>query len=94
MYTCLEKTGFFDITRYDKNRSDSFIIVDATLAMGAVFSGRNIVPDHMGIAPGFIYLPEGTYSPFEFNVINRGTIDTNGFTSDIIYKHHTNKPRR
>ena len=89
LYKCLKNTGFFDHTRNGTLRSDSFIIVEPKLALGPVFTGSNINMVNMGIAPGFIYLPEGTYSPFEFKVIGRGTIDTNGFTSDIIYQHHT-----
>jgi hypothetical protein len=75
--TCLLSTGFFDITRNDATKSDSFIIVDAKLAMGVVFDGRGVV--NMGIAPGFIYLPEKTYSPFEFEVVGQSAIDRNGY---------------
>ena len=86
LYTCLHSTGFFDITRHDITKSDSFIIVDAKLAMGPVFTRTGV---NMGIAPGFIYLPERTYSPFEFEVIGRSTIDSNGFARDmILYKHY------
>ena len=83
LYSCLKSTGFFDIKRFDKLKSDAFIIVDPKLAMGVAFSGQQII--NMGIAPGFIYLPGRTYSPFEFTVINR-------FDQDMIqYEHHVEK---
>ena len=82
LYKCLESTGFFDITRNDTTRSDSFIIVDAKLAMGVIFKNLNV--SNMGIAPGFIYLPEKTYSPFEF------VVATGGYATDsITYQHYS-----
>jgi len=91
LYKCLESTGFFDISRNDTTRSDSFIIVDAKLAMGVIFKNLNV--SNMGIAPGFIYLPEKTYSPFEFVVINRSpTLIPGGYAADSITYQHYSSP--
>ncbi len=84
---CLQKTGFFD-TKRTSLQSDSFIIVDANLAYKTPkFTGtqqqRNITK--MGIAPGFIYLPEKTYSPFEFVLTDIETSPNDSFT----YTHIT-----
>ena len=98
LYACLQSTGFFDTIRNGSTRSDSFIIVDAKLAMGVEFSRTTSADNpkgttNMGIAPGFIYLPERTYSPFEFEVNNRSRdIDSKGYARDMISYKHRNEP--
>ena len=78
LLSCLKLTGFFDITRNDNPQSDSFIIVDVVLATK--------ISEQMGIAPGFIYLPEKTYSPFEFVLSS-----SNNTTKQFIYTHDQEK---